>query len=489
MYICHHLLSVSKGIVELHGGKISVHSDGEGKGCTFTLELPLIQLDPLTQQGEEKGIVSTSGHGIEPRRETKSTAMSPVIRYEDRYNLTNTLITRHSSRSMNPSIVSNIRSSFVSVTSNRRSSSVASNESNLAQLWGGGIHNDFVPTVSSHFLRFPQGYGLQEVSSSIEGEMHVTDVVPEDSNEESYSKENATNEVLLRTTLVKIPSYSDTIRKFPKENSFRANRSAHGDSYGRKSGASMIPTTAEAKYSVSEKIISIDNHVKKDINTINDSDAISHGSEFKMKRTNSDPRYMVKRVSSYTDLQRVPSIDETSESSLNKSGNGNNVPSVTTTTTASITATTATINNNNSNSNSNSNNDQETMKLVYKLLVVDDSDMNRKMMIRMLRIKSYVCDEAVNGKESIQLVKKSMEVGSPYDAILMDYYMPVMDGPTATKHLRNLGYNGLILGVTGNALPCDIQNFIGKGADHVLTKPLNLETFDNALRSIRSNNV
>ena len=40
--------------------------------------------------------------------------------------------------------------------------------------------------------------------------------------------------------------------------------------------------------------------------------------------------------------------------------------------------------------------------------------------------------------------------GSPFDAILMDFIMPNMDGPTATRQLRTMGYTGVIFGVTGN---------------------------------------
>jgi CheY-like chemotaxis protein len=52
-----------------------------------------------------------------------------------------------------------------------------------------------------------------------------------------------------------------------------------------------------------------------------------------------------------------------------------------------------------------------------------------------------------------------------------------MRGPEATKHIRALGYKGIIVGVTGNALPEDIKEFIDHGADMVLTKPFDLDVF------------
>ena len=69
-----------------------------------------------------------------------------------------------------------------------------------------------------------------------------------------------------------------------------------------------------------------------------------------------------------------------------------------------------------------------------------------------------------------------------YSAILMDFVMPNMDGPTATKEIRSLGYTGLIFGVTGNTLVADIDYFIASGANQVLAKPLDMDVFDIAMR-------
>jgi CheY-like chemotaxis protein len=57
----------------------------------------------------------------------------------------------------------------------------------------------------------------------------------------------------------------------------------------------------------------------------------------------------------------------------------------------------------------------------------------------------------------------------------MDYIMPNMSGPEATAKLRQLGYRGMVIGVTGNALPEDIAKFKRSGADHVLIKPIHTE--------------
>ena len=66
---------------------------------------------------------------------------------------------------------------------------------------------------------------------------------------------------------------------------------------------------------------------------------------------------------------------------------------------------------------------------------------------------------------------------STYDAILMDFVMPVMDGPDATKAIRELDYGGPIIGCTGNTLHRDLQRFHDSGCDRVIGKPFGVEVF------------
>jgi CheY-like chemotaxis protein len=141
-----------------------------------------------------------------------------------------------------------------------------------------------------------------------------------------------------------------------------------------------------------------------------------------------------------------------------------------------------------------------------EVLVVDDSKLSRRMLLRYLQGESYTCDEAEDGLVAVQKVLKrrqgtSLEdvenskemdtdeipgnVLKMYDVILMDFMMPVMDGPTATRKIRDMGYEGLILGVTGNALPSDIDLFMGHGADRVLTKPVNVDSLKIALKGVK----
>jgi signal transduction histidine kinase len=92
---------------------------------------------------------------------------------------------------------------------------------------------------------------------------------------------------------------------------------------------------------------------------------------------------------------------------------------------------------------------------IFDVLVVDDSRLCRKMLLKCLRADGHTCVEAEDGLEAIAMVKKRIcqatgGNGKPFDAVLMDFVMPNMDGPTATKEIRALGYTSPIFGVTGN---------------------------------------
>ena len=123
----------------------------------------------------------------------------------------------------------------------------------------------------------------------------------------------------------------------------------------------------------------------------------------------------------------------------------------------------------------------------YNLLIVDDSRLNRKMLCKMLRGTGHFCDEAEDGLMAVAKVKESMSLGEgseakTYDAILMDFVMPNMGGPEATKIICAMGFIGPIYGVTGNALENDIQHFTDCGATRVFTKPLDFGLLQQCMK-------
>jgi len=116
--------------------------------------------------------------------------------------------------------------------------------------------------------------------------------------------------------------------------------------------------------------------------------------------------------------------------------------------------------------------------LCYRILVVDDAPMNRKLLTRLLMKRGHHVDMAEDGLQAYEKVVAEMKEGRRYDTILMDFQMPVMDGPTATQRIRMEGCDSFIVGITGNVLPQDVEYFKTCGADDVLGKPFQVEQLE-----------
>lgn len=110
------------------------------------------------------------------------------------------------------------------------------------------------------------------------------------------------------------------------------------------------------------------------------------------------------------------------------------------------------------------------------ILVCDDSAPARKVLCKLLRSKGHTCLEAMDGAEAVEFLKGSFtDEDCAFNVILMDDQMPNLNGCNASRIIRQLGYIGIIIGITGNALPEEIENFVSFGADQVLPKPVSSE--------------
>ena len=113
-----------------------------------------------------------------------------------------------------------------------------------------------------------------------------------------------------------------------------------------------------------------------------------------------------------------------------------------------------------------------------KVVVVDDSHLNRKLMSQMLTIDGHECLQAEDGLEAIVLMA-GQETGEGVDVILIDNNMPRMNGPAAIEEIRRRGFKGVILGISGDAM--STAEFALAGADGTLVKPITREELLSAI--------
>jgi CheY-like chemotaxis protein len=79
-----------------------------------------------------------------------------------------------------------------------------------------------------------------------------------------------------------------------------------------------------------------------------------------------------------------------------------------------------------------------------------------------------------DGLQAYDLAFGAWREKDPYDIVLMDMQMPVMDGYTATSKLRSQGYAGIIIALTAHAMKEDRERCIRVGCDEYATKPVNV---------------
>ena len=101
------------------------------------------------------------------------------------------------------------------------------------------------------------------------------------------------------------------------------------------------------------------------------------------------------------------------------------------------------------------------------ILLVEDNDTNRFIATKTLHFTGCQVTEAVNGLEAVELMRKQ-----PFDLVLMDIQMPVMNGMDATLIIRNeLNLSTPIIAFTANAIESEIAKYLKCGMEDYIVKP------------------
>ncbi len=114
-----------------------------------------------------------------------------------------------------------------------------------------------------------------------------------------------------------------------------------------------------------------------------------------------------------------------------------------------------------------------------RILLAEDNLVNQKLAVQLVRKLGHNVDVASNGRQATEMFQSA-----PYQMILMDAQMPEMDGYEATRFIRAMekdGHHAVIIGLTANVMPGDLEKCLGAGMDDYVPKPIQVAAFQQTL--------
>ena len=123
-----------------------------------------------------------------------------------------------------------------------------------------------------------------------------------------------------------------------------------------------------------------------------------------------------------------------------------------------------------------------------RILLAEDVELNQEIAVTILEDAGFEAEVAENGQIAVDMLEKS-EPGY-YQLVLMDVQMPVMDGYTATRKIRQLKNSKLasipIIAMTANAFEEDKQEALNSGMNGHIAKPIDIDRLFEVLDRILS---
>lgn len=121
---------------------------------------------------------------------------------------------------------------------------------------------------------------------------------------------------------------------------------------------------------------------------------------------------------------------------------------------------------------------------MFKILLVEDNEMNRDMLTRRLERKGYEVVIAIDGQEAVRMAQSLTP-----DLILMDIRLPVMDGWEAMQRIKTMPemQSIPIIALTAHAMAGDMEKCLDAGCDDYDTKPIDLSRLLAKMQTLLNN--
>ncbi len=128
----------------------------------------------------------------------------------------------------------------------------------------------------------------------------------------------------------------------------------------------------------------------------------------------------------------------------------------------------------------------QKIKGTCSVLLAEDGVDNQRLISTLLKKEGARVMLAENGEIAVRRALDALENGKPFDVILMDMSMPVLDGYGATRKLREQGYDLPIVALTAHAMSGDRDKCVEAGCNDYTTKPVNRDQLRKIVRTHQS---
>lgn len=117
-------------------------------------------------------------------------------------------------------------------------------------------------------------------------------------------------------------------------------------------------------------------------------------------------------------------------------------------------------------------NEMPSLPAGLRVLLAEDGIDNQRLMQHYLNRAGIVAEIVENGRDAVEAVLRAVQEQAPFDVVLMDMQMPIMDGYEAASELRSQGYDGFIVAATAHAMTGEREKCCNAGCDEYLSKPI-----------------